>query len=442
MVFLGLYPIFTITCNASVNTAIPDALSSTPTVRVWSLVIGNNLGIVDYSQLEDTWTLDGPRNGSFGSSDNFIYNYAQRNGDIDMRLRVTDFTGATSNQGRWDTLSCAGLMIRESLLPGSRYFSIVYCGDKRVRRLRRNNPDGGVNIDESRSDVIEGEVVWLRITFGPHPTNQDIQHRFTVYFSTLANPPAEDWGSEFSGGWMPNFTRNNDNYVGIAVSTGTLEADHFTINDMQALPGYVVLPSTPPAVDGYTSYNQRMCSNDNQFLDVDGVEDEDGLIKVSDAQECASYCDDDCVSFDFFGNSCRVSSSCEHFSLTDPNPASQWYFKNVAPPSYKKFAGRICTVSSSLGATNLLSGLTTDFVQECANNCSEDRDCESFSYRINENKGCLLFSTCREYNDMYNDSEWDTYVKKDEDDDEDQDVCPFLPFAQAEVCCFISYLCL
>ena len=108
-----------------------------------------------------------------------------------------------------------------------------------------------------------------------------------------------------------------------------------------------------------------------------------------------------------------------------------WYFQNIAPPSYMKYGESLCTTSASdLASTNANS------VQECANICSEDHECVSFAYptTINDSTECRLSSTCHEYNNMSDDIGWNTYVKRDEDDDVDEDVCPFLPFAQAEVC--------
>ena len=384
----------------------------------------------NYSPVEDnTWTLEGPSDSGriSDTSDNFLFVNTQATGEIDIRLRVRDYTSTSSDD-------CAGLMIRESLENNSRHWSLLYCGDKRLRRVRRTTENGdtdsSLEFPESETDVIEGDVE-IRITFDDTGDNN---FRYWTRSDGSGWTLLVGWGGIAPSG----FTRDSNFYVGIGLSRFTFKASEFTIDGAYALPDDMILPATPTVVDGYTSYNQRICKNDNQFLDVDEVEEnEDGSIRVSSAQECASYCNDslDCVSFDFFGNSCRLSASCEHFSMTDPNPASQWYFKNVSPPSYMKYAGRLCTTGSSdLASTNANS------VQECANQCSENRDCVSIAYQKTGSTECRLSSTCHEYNDMSDDSGWDTYVKRDEDDDEDEDVCPFLPFAQAEVCSSMSYL--
>ena len=66
--------------------------------------------------------------------------------------------------------------------------------------------------------------------------------------------------------------------------------------------------------------------------------------------------------------------------------------------------------------------------------------CVSFAYQTTSSTECRLSSTCYDFGVMEVNSGWNTYVKRDEDDDEDEDVCPFLPYAQAEVC-FVSYVC-
>jgi len=415
------------------------ALPVLPTFRVSPLAIGSaNRGTADYSPLEDTWTLDGPSGSGriSNTNDNFLFVNTETTGDIDMRLRVKSYNVGSSNNP--DSQHCSGLMIRQSLDKGSRHFSILYCGDKRVRRVRRNNVNvraiGTYDVggEVHQTDVIEGEV-WLRITF----SNDNTIRGFT---STQANPSDEDWGDPHVIEQLSSIVKYGNYFAGIGLSRFTFEVSDFTINGARALPNDLTLPSTPTEVEGYTFYNQRMCNNDNQFLDVAGVEDEDGFIAVSSAQACASYCDKtlDCVSVDFLANEyCRLSSSCDHFSSTDPDVRSIWYFKNIAPPSYKKYGESLCTTgSSNLANTNANS------VQECANQCSENHECVSFAYpTTNGSTKCRLSSTCVEYSGMSDDSGWDTYAKKDGDDDEDEDICPFLPFAQAEVCCLMPSIC-
>jgi len=222
-----------------------------------------NTGFATYLPPSGTYTVQSVVPPSIaqisGTNDFFYYSQAQTTGDIDMRLRLTDYTGTTSDH-------CAGLMIRQSLEVGARHFSIVYCGDKRVRRLRRNDVGGSTqgtpDNNPRETDVIEGEV-WLRITFGSTSSNPNT---FLVFTST----DGIEWDDLGWGGWFANsgFTTSSTFFVGIAVSSGTLEAGDFTINGVPALPNDLVLPSTPPVVDGYTSYNQRICNKTKRRMFV------------------------------------------------------------------------------------------------------------------------------------------------------------------------------
>lgn len=421
------------------DVAVP-ALPVLPTFRMTSLDIESaNRGTTDYSPLNGTWTLVGdPNSGRISNTkDNFLFVNTETTGEIDMRLRVRSYDVSKSSQSSPPTppeQHCSGLMIRQSLDPGARHFSILYCGDKRVRRVRRNNPNeraaGTYDSGNRATDVMEGDV-WLRITFGLTSSNPNT---FLVFTSTDVNPSDEDWDDLGWGGGFPGseFTRSSNFFVGIGLSRFTFEASDFTVNGAPALPNDLVIPSTPPSVEGYTAYNQRMCNNDS-FLEVDGIEDENGFIKVSSAQACASHCNNmqDCVSFDFVANQyCRLSSSCDHFSLTDPDAISQWYFKDIDPPGYAKYTTGGCDG----GVSQDLATVKTDSVQECANLCSMDPSCISFAYRKTGSTTCLLSSTCDYEKSIQKDGDaWNLYTKED-----NEDVCPFLPYSQAEVCCFMS----
>jgi len=140
---------------------------------------------------------------------------------------------------------------------------------------------------------------------------------------------------------------------------------------------------------------------------------------------------------------CAQSSSCNHFDLTEldynyeenppPKVGSDWYFKHwsIVPPGYTKYENRTC------GGDVPRPGTRT--TQECANSCSLDAECVSFSINV-KTQSCLLSKTCTDYaeteEDMSDTSEFvarfNWYLKEDDDNQGDEE-CLFLTYDKAKV---------
>jgi len=173
---------------------------------------------------------------------------------------------------------------------------------------------------------------------------------------------------------------------------------------------------------GYTLYSNRKCDGSNTVI---GNEKS----PFSPAQ-CRDLCNEDssCVSFEYQRESsiCILSSSCNHYDLTKTHQKFNWYFKHwsVLPPGYTKYEHRKCD-----GGTSFQTRTT----QECANKCSVDRECASFSMNL-ETQSCNLSSICTHYAETTEDttSSFNWYLKQDDDDKENEE-CPFLTYDKAKV---------
>ena len=109
---------------------------------------------------------------------------------------------------------------------------------------------------------------------------------------------------------------------------------------------------------------------------------------------------------------------------------SAWFFKNVEPPGYSVYKG-------NGGCTGLNDYIGTHSLQECANMCSMDSACVSIEYLVSQNR-CHLSNDCvYEMTLQADNNAWDFYQKNV--DDEDEDECPILPFAQAKVSSSLHY---
>ena len=423
----------------------------------------NEIGATDtfehYSPPSDTWTMKGKGQinaGVFPVFYDFI-NYAStemqgstptKRKDFDIRINVQSNSPDSPNENHR-----SGLMVRGSLNRGARNFALMLQGNQLQTSYRDNTRTGSSSTKFCGDKIPVEEGIWLRITrFGTS---------YRSWYSTHTNPSSkESWKylchHQFSrdDDW-DDYMVSGSVHVGIAIGSGMNDVfvgRNFTIygncesNECMSDDGYPAI-GTPPVltkVEGYTSYNQRICNNDNQFFEVDGFGEEELLendfIRISDISGCASKCDvlEDCSSFDFFGNSCRLSSSCDHYSLTDPNPASIWYFKHIPPPGYEYFESVRCSDSGDLRITN------TNTLQECANLCTANHQCASIAYQKKGSTQCLLSSTCTDYDDMVDDEDgWNAYVKLE--DALDEDTCRFLPYTQSEVrslclCCLFYTL--
>ena len=187
------------------------------------------------------------------------------------------------------------------------------------------------------------------------------------------------------------------------------------------------LPAAPiDAPSGYTGYPGRECLENNEFIE-DFIE--------SNAQACADACsaNPDCRSFDLSATACRLSSSCNHYSLTEPATTRTWYFKHydIQPVGYSMHDTGGCASQNDLAEN--VQGLT---VQECANLCSADSSCVSFAYRKLGSAavwGCSLSTTCSDLSMTVNDPDdpMNVYFRNDNNDEDEE--CLFMTYGHAEV---------
>lgn len=169
--------------------------------------------------------------------------------------------------------------------------------------------------------------------------------------------------------------------------------------------------------------------------------EEDYFIKVLDVDECAALCtnDPDCVSFELKDNNkCRISDTCDHYSLTeeeDESNTGNWFFKHVHPSGYTFYPASHCKNEKEIQDETHVNS-----VQECANLCSTDRGCVSFIYDVPQ-KDCRLFSICDSHEEMESLEQEITsltglYIKEEVDDN---DECPIMFFDKAEVSSYDNF---
>ena len=137
---------------------------------------------------------------------------------------------------------------------------------------------------------------------------------------------------------------------------------------------------------------------------------------------------------------CFLSSSCNHYELTEPTGFdsnetvdSDWYFKHatVIPQGYTKYENRTC------GGYVPLPRTRTRTTQECANECSVTPDCVSFSMNI-KTQSCLISTTCTDYADTEEDmsntlkfARFNWYLKDKVNQGDEE--CLFLTYDKAKV---------
>ena len=102
-----------------------------------------------------------------------------------------------------DVWGKGGIMIRDSLTPGSAYVSLFVTGGNGLSKQWRDN-DGGGTTDELNTSV-DGRGAWLRIS--------KIGTKFDVYYKIFGT---DDW---VAFGYSLDFPLSENYYVGIAVTS-------------------------------------------------------------------------------------------------------------------------------------------------------------------------------------------------------------------------------
>ena len=430
-------------------------LSQATTENDWRLYIlssgATSKGLTTYVQ-GGRWTMKGvgyipvDNDSIVNDYDKFHFTYIQdltndylddghNKKGVDVRIRVESFSG----QG----YSRAGLMIRNTqhFDSGDQDYFFTAVGENSVQMLSRN---GGIKHIKN-GNVQSYADPWLRIVKGDCH-NIDIGKyvcKFTSYYSTIDNPTAdEDWtliGEVSYWNW-------DSFHVGVAIGTAESK-DEFTFTDFTMNGNEVVqdkLTDNPRDYDvalGFTMYKQRVCKKDNQFIEIDretfiSYNEPDSANAI---KKCSLECDSEpkCLSFDIVistssSQTCRLSSSCNHYISTEKDGEGLWYFKhmNIAPPGYSVYSDRKCT-------RGMDDRTKTFTAQECANLCSTNQACELFSYGYAGVDDDNCFLSLADLSSVESDCDdlpqWNLFVKKDADDHDDNGECPVMPFAQAEV---------
>jgi sulfur relay (sulfurtransferase) complex TusBCD TusD component (DsrE family) len=120
--------------NAQLGTITISPANGLP--APWQVLDIGNSGITGSASLSNgAYSVSGGGSLS-GSSDNFRFIYQPMTGDGDLRARVTSLQNGTTN-------ASAGLMVRETLTPGSRYVFLGLLPDGTVRSQSRANTASG-----------------------------------------------------------------------------------------------------------------------------------------------------------------------------------------------------------------------------------------------------------------------------------------------------------
>jgi regulation of enolase protein 1 (concanavalin A-like superfamily) len=129
------------------------------------------------------------------TSDQFHYRYKSVKGDAKIEILVNNFVGA-------DQWAKGGLMIRETLDPGSKHFSLFLSGSNGMQNLWRPNTNG--SSDQSQPGVPDKNI-WLRI--------ERKGNEFQAYYKRVGT------ASWVQAGGKQTIQMSSDVYVGIAVTS-------------------------------------------------------------------------------------------------------------------------------------------------------------------------------------------------------------------------------
>jgi len=105
----------------------------------------------------------------WGNSDHFRYTYESTSGDVTVSVRITsmDYRGKSTLQllpigYSTESWTKAGLMIRDSLEPGAKHFSMLLTGMNDARTFYRTEKDGSSSTRGTGNAVHDS--IWLKVT--------------------------------------------------------------------------------------------------------------------------------------------------------------------------------------------------------------------------------------------------------------------------------------
>jgi hypothetical protein len=144
-----------------------------------------------------TWTLTARGTDIVGTADSFFFAHKLMSGNGIITARVDSLTET-------DAIAKAGVMIRESLTPGSRYVMIAISPTQGV--YFQNRITDGAGADQIQQTLIAAPQ-WLRLT--------RTANTFTAEYSATGNPP---W-TQVDTGSTVDMPMNFDTYVGLCVTS-------------------------------------------------------------------------------------------------------------------------------------------------------------------------------------------------------------------------------
>ena len=224
--------------DANVN---PGQRSATLTIAGYTVIVnqanpvvfsGQDIGAPgapgSFSYSNGTYTVNGSGEGTDGSADIFYFAYQTLAGDAQIMARLQSLQGGDPH------LAEAGIMIRESLDPGSKQASLSVNVNTNVifrRRLAANSL--GIQYGFQGTNYLQGtNYIWLRL--------MRMGNTFVAHYSTN--------GLNWQYMWFTTMTMSNQVQVGLAVTAhhygqlATAKFDNVSTGGLTPLPGLWPLP--------------------------------------------------------------------------------------------------------------------------------------------------------------------------------------------------------
>ena len=184
-------------------------------------------GSASYNSTTGMWTVTGDGLDIVWFRDDFHYVYKRVRGDGQMTARVVSLTGASLHE--W---AKAGVMIREDLQPGSKFWYVMISGNNGCRCQERSATDAAAVSD---TPVATSEQKAIRPPYWIKLVRQG--NEFRAYYSS--NPATDPWHELV---WSPRTVEMTENvYIGLAVTSHnegvlcTAKFDNITVEGETAM---------------------------------------------------------------------------------------------------------------------------------------------------------------------------------------------------------------